>query len=162
MSEMYRICHNCGASLTAGETYCPRCGAKYIEPIVQKPREFEPFPPDQSAASEQTEPQVAQQPVVLPPPPQMRSAPSPYAANRYGQQPPVRPGPGQVGGPPQPPNGDSGTGMRINLIISIIVGAVLLLLLVSGLFYFLGQRSNTTPGTTPTPGVTPTPTAVHN
>ncbi len=157
MSEMYRICHNCGASLTAGETYCPRCGAKYIEPIVQKPREFEPFPPDQSAASEQTEPQVAQQPVVLPPPPQMRSAPSPYAANRYGQQPPVRPGPGQVGGPPQPPNGDSGTGMRINLIISIIVGAVLLLLLVSGLFYFLGQRSNTTPGTTPTPGVTPTP-----
>ncbi len=113
MSEMYRICHNCGASLTAGETYCPRCGAKYIEPIVQKPREFEPFPPDQSAASEQTEPQVAQQPVVLPPPPQMRSAPSPYAANRYGQQPPVRPGPGQVGGPPQPPNGDSGTGMRI-------------------------------------------------
>jgi zinc-ribbon domain len=170
MSSQYRICHNCGASVTPGETYCPRCGAQYVEPIVQKPGEFDPFPPEHVNPSEQTEPYVAQpqQPVVLPPPQQQvpyppqgqgyvpPSASSPYAAGGYGQQ-----VPGQVGGPPQPPESDTPQGLSTSLIIGLIVAAVLLLLLVGGLFFILGQRNNTTPGTTPTPGVTPaaTPTA---
>jgi hypothetical protein len=167
MSSQYRICHNCGASLAQGETRCPRCGSQYVEPIVQKPGEFEPFPPDQVNASGQTEPYEAQpqQPVVLPPPQQQApyppqgqgyvqpSPPQPYAAGGYGQQ-----VPGQVGGPPQPPESDTRQGQNISLIIGLVVAAVLLLLLVGGLFYVLGQRNNTTPGTTPTPGVTPTAT----
>jgi len=70
MSSQYRICHNCGASLAPGETHCPRCGVPYVEPIIQTPGEFEPFPPDQANASGQTEPYEVQpqQPVVLPPP----------------------------------------------------------------------------------------------
>lgn len=167
MSSQYRICHNCGASLTPGETYCPRCGAQYVEPIVQKPGEFDPFPPEQAHASEQTEPYVAQpqQPVILPPPQQQApyppqgqgyvppSSPSPYASGSYGQQ-----VPGQVGGPPQPPESDTRQGLSTSLIIGLVVAAVLVLILVGGLFYVLGQRNNTTPGTTPTPGVTPTST----
>ena len=165
MSSQYRICHNCGASLTPGETYCPRCGAQYVEPIVQKPGEFEPFPPDQVNASDQTEPYEVQpqQPVVLPPqqqapyPPQGQgyvqpTPPSPYAASGYNQQ-----VPGQVGGPPQPPE-DTTQGLNTSLVIGLVVAAVLLLLFVGGLFYVLGQRNNTSPGLTPTPGVTPTPT----
>src|SRR5947209_12354621 len=115
MSSQYRICHNCGASLTPGETYCPRCGAQYVEPIVQKPGEFEPFPPDQVNASGQTEPYEAQpqQPVVLPPPQQV-AYPSQgqeyvqqpqqvqYDAGGYNQQ-----TPGQVGVPPQTPESDT-------------------------------------------------------
>ena len=71
MSSQYRICHNCGASLTANQEFCSRCGAHYVEPIVQQPGEFEPFPPEQGPG----EPQVAQsqQPVVLPPPPQSQA-----------------------------------------------------------------------------------------
>jgi zinc ribbon protein len=167
MSSQYRICHNCGASLTPGETYCPRCGAEYVEPIVQKPGEFEPFPPDQVNASGQTEPYEAQpqQPVVLPPPQQQApyppqgqgyeqpSPPQPYADGGYAQQ-----APGQVGGPPQPPESDTRQGLNTSLVIGLVVAAVLLLVLVGGLFYVLGQRNNTTPGTTPTPGVTPTAT----
>ncbi len=167
MSSQYRICHNCGASLTPGETYCPRCGAQYVEPIVQKPGEFDPFPPEQVHASEQTEPYVAQpqQPVILPPPLQQSpyppqgqgsvppSSPSPYASGSYGQQ-----VPGQEGGPPQPPESDTRQGLSTSLIIGLVVAAVLVLILVGGLFYVLGQRNNTTPGTTPTPGITPTST----
>ena len=167
MSSQYRICHNCGASLTPGETYCPRCGAQYVEPIVQKPGEFDPFPPEQVNTSEQTEPYVAQpqQPVILPPPQQQApypsqgqgyvppSSPSPYASGSYGQQ-----VPGQVGGPPQPPESDTRQGISTSLIIGLVVAAVLVLILVGGLFYTLGQRNNTTPGTTPTPGITPTST----
>ena len=167
MSSQYRICHNCGASLTPGETYCPRCGAQYVEPIVQKPGEFDPFPPEQVNASDQTEPYVAQpqQPVILPPPQQQApyqpqgqgyvppSSPSPYASGSYGQQ-----VPGQVGGPPQPPEPDTRQGISTSLIIGLVVAAVLVLILVGGLFYVLGQRNSTTPGTTPTPGVTPTST----
>ncbi len=167
MSSQYRICHNCGASLTPGETYCPRCGAQYVEPIVQKPGEFDPFPPEQMHSSEQTEPYVAQpqQPVILPPPQQQSpyppqgqgsvppSSPSPYASGSYGQQ-----VPGQEGGPPQPPESDTRQGLSTSLIIGLVVAAVLVLILVGGLFYVLGQRNNTTPGTTPTPGVTPTST----
>src|SRR6266699_1322301 len=166
MRSQYRICHNCGASLTLDETRCPRCGAQYVEPIVQKPGEFEPFPPDQANASGQTEPYEVQpqQPVVLPRqqqapyPPQgqgymQSSPPQPYAAGGYGQQ-----GPGQVGGQPQPPESDTPQGLSTSLIIGLVVAAVLLLLLVGGLFYTLGQRNNAPPGLTPTPGVTPTAT----
>src|SRR5437773_8720812 len=165
MRSQYRICHNCGASLTLDETRCPRCGAQYVEPIVQKPGEFEPFPPDQVNASGQTEPYEVQpqQPVVLPPqqqapyPPQGQgyvqpTPPSPYAASGYNQQ-----VPGQVGGPPEAPE-DTTQGLNTSLVIGLVVAAVLLLLFVGGLFYVLGQRNNTSPGLTPTPGVTPTPT----
>src|SRR5438876_2728305 len=145
MSSQYRICHNCGASLTPGETYCPRCGAQYVEPIVQKPGEFDPFPPEQAKASEQTEPYVAQpqQPVVLPPPQQQASyppqgqgyvppsAPTPYASGGYGQQ-----TPGQVGGPSQPPTSDTDNRFRMNLIIGLIVLVVVLLGGLVGLFVF--------------------------
>ena len=77
MSSQYRICHNCGASLAPGETHCPRCGVPYVEHIIQKPGEFEPFPPDQANASGQTEPYEIQpqQPVVLPPPQQQAPYP---------------------------------------------------------------------------------------
>lgn len=167
MSSHYRICHNCGASLAPGETHCPRCGTPYVEPIVQRPGEFEPFPPDQTNASGQTEPYEVQpqQPVVLPPPQQQAPYPPqgqgyippssqpPYTVGGYGQQ-----SPGQVGGPPQPPESDTKQGLSTSLIIGLVVAAVLLLLLVGGLFYILGQRNNTSPGLTPTPGVTPTPT----
>ncbi len=167
MSSQYRICHNCGASLTPGETYCPRCGAPYVEPIVQKPGEFDPFPPEQVNASEQTEPYVAQpqQPVVLPPPQQQApyppqgqgyvppSSPSQSASDSYGQQ-----APDQVEVPPQPPESDTRQGLSVSLIIGLVVAAVLLLFLVGGLFYILGQRNNTAPATTPTPGITPTST----
>ena len=120
------------------------------------------------SSSEQTEPYVVQpqQPVVLPPPPQQPtpyqpqsqgyvppSAPSPYAPGGYGQQ-----MPGQVDGPPQPPESETKQGLSISLIIGLTVAAVLLLILVGGIFYILGQRNTTTPGTTPTPGVTPTST----
>ena len=30
MSQQYRICHNCGASLTPDQAYCPRYRAEYI------------------------------------------------------------------------------------------------------------------------------------
>jgi hypothetical protein len=167
MSSQYRICHNCGASLAPGETYCPRCGVPYVEPIVQRPGEFDPFPPDQANASAQTEPYEAQpqQPVVLPPPQQQApypyqgqgyvqpSPPTPYATSGYNQQ-----APGQVAGPPQPPEPDATPGLNISLIIGLVVVVVLLLLLLGGLFFVLGQRNNTTPAVTPTPGVTPTPT----
>ena len=168
MSSQYRICHNCGASLAPGETHCPRCGVPYVEPIIQTPGEFEPFPPDQANASGQTEPYEVQpqQPVILPPPQQQAPYPPqgqgyvqpspqpPYAASGYNQQ-----VPGQVGGPPQPPESDTRQGINTSLVIGLVVAAVLLLLLVGGLFYVLGQRNNNTPALTPTPGVTPTPTA---
>jgi len=167
MSSQYRICHNCGASLAPGETHCTRCGVPYVEPILQKPDEFEPFPPDQANASGQTEPYEVQpqQPVVLPPsqqqapyPPQGQgyeqpSPPSPYAASGYNQQ-----APGQVGGPPQPPESDTTQGLNISLIIGLVVAVLLLVLLVGGLFFVLAQRNNTVPAVTPTPGVTPTST----
>lgn len=159
MSERYHICQNCGTSLTTGETHCPRCGAQYVEPIVQQPGEFEPWPPQNLDASGPTEPQVAQQPVVLPPPHESGapSTPSPYISGGDEHQTPVTPEPGQVVGPSQPPISQTEKDLRISLIISIVVAVVLLLIIDSVLFYFLGQRANPTPGTTPTSGVTPTP-----
>jgi zinc-ribbon domain len=167
MSSEYRICHNCGASLTANEAYCPRCGAQFVEPIVQQPGEFEPFPPEQPSASEPTEPHAAQpqQPVILPPPPQSQASyppqgqgytPPPSTPASYGQQMPVTPG--QVGGPPQPPTSDTDNRLRMNLIIGLIVVVVILLLAIGGFFIFSNQKNNPSPATTPTPGVIPTPT----
>ncbi len=183
MSSQYRICHNCGAALAPGEIHCPRCGVPYSEPIVQQPGEFNPFPPDQGGASEQTEPYEAQsqQPVVLPPPPQQQTPyapqgqgygqpqqvypgqgqgygqppqPSPYAAGgSYDQQ-----GPGPDGGTSQVPESDTKQGMNISLIIGLVVVVVLLLMLIGGLVLVLGQRNNNPTAATPTPGVTPTPT----
>src|SRR5574340_969391 len=166
MSSQYRICHNCGAALAPGETHCPRCGAEYSEPIVQQPGEFNPFPPDQTSASGQTEPYEVQpqQPVVLPPPQQQTpyapqgqgygqpqqaypaqgqgygqpSQPSPYATGGgYDQQ-----GTGPDGESSQVPESDTKQGMNISLIIGLVVVVVLLLLLIGGLFFVLGQRNN--------------------
>jgi hypothetical protein len=133
---------------------------------MQKPGEFEPFPPDQANASAQTEPYEVQpqQPVVLPPqqqvpyPPQGQgyvqpTPPSQFATSGYNQQ-----APGQVGEPPQPPESDTTKGLNTSLIIGLVVAIVLLVLLIGGLFFVLAQKNNTTPAVTPTPGVTPTPT----
>jgi hypothetical protein len=174
MSSQYRICHNCGASLTANEAYCPRCGAQYVEPIIQQPGEFQPFPPEQGAG----EPHVAQpqQPVVLPPPPQQQvpyppqgqgyAPPSEPAS--YGQETPVEPGPEQAGGLSPPPTSENDNRLRINLIIGLIVLVVILLLVIGGFVIFSNQKNNpsaatptpgVTPTHTPTPGTTPTPTS---
>ncbi len=167
MSSQYRICHNCGATLTPGETYCPRCGVPYAEPIMQKPGEFEPFPPDQANASAETEPYQVQpqQPVVLPPPQQQvpyppqgqgyiqPPPPSQYAPSGYDQQ-----TPGQIGEPPQTPESDTTQGLNISLIIGLVVAVLLLILLMGSLFFVFAQRNNNALAVTPTPGVTPTPT----
>ncbi len=140
MSQQYRICHNCGESLTPDQAYCPRCGAQYVAPIVQQP--------------------------VVPPPPQPQTpyppqgqgyTPPSYPAN-YGQQTPMAPGPEQVSGSPQPPTSQTGQGVSPFLIIGIVVVILLLLVGVGSLFYNLGQQNNSKPGTTLTPGITPTPT----
>jgi len=167
MSSQSRICQNCGASLAPGETHCPRCGVPYVDQVIQKPGEFEPFPPDQANASGQTEPYEVQpqQPVVLPPPQQQAPYPpqgqgyvqpsqqAQYGAGGYDQQ-----TPGQVGVPPQTPESDTTQGLNISLVIGLVVAVVLLLILVGGLFFVLGQRNNNSTATTPTPGVTPTST----
>lgn len=166
MSSQYRICQNCGATLAPGETHCPRCGVPYVDQMIQKPGEFEPFPPDQANASGQTEPYEIQpqQPVVLPPPQQQvpyppqegyvqPPPPAPYGAGGYNQQ-----TPGQFGVPPQTPESDTKQGLSISLIIGLVVAVVLILILVGGLFFVLGQRNNNSTATTPTPGVTPTST----
>ncbi len=162
MSERYRTCQNCGASLRAGQTYCPRCGAPYVEPMIQRPGEFEPFPPEQPGASSPAGPYGAQQPVILAPsqpgtpyPPQGQVyAQPPYG---YGQQEEMAAG--QAGGSPEPPVSQNGQGFRISLIIGSVFVLLVLLGGIAGLFYFLGQQNSSTPGTTPTPGITPTPTA---
>jgi zinc-ribbon domain len=162
MSQRYRTCQNCGASLTAGQTYCPRCGAPYIEPIIQRPGEFEPFPPEQPGASSPARPYGAQQPVI-PAPPQPGTPYPPQGQGytqppyRYGQQEEMAAG--QAGGSPEPPASQNGQGFRTSLIIGIVFLLLVLLGGVAGLFYFLGQQNSSTPGTTPTSTPTPTPTA---
>src|SRR5260370_39859319 len=44
LSQQYRICHSCGASLTPDQAYSPRCGAQYVTPIVQQPAVTPPQP----------------------------------------------------------------------------------------------------------------------
>jgi len=141
MSQPYRICHNCGASLTPDQAYCPRCGAQYVVSIVHQP--------------------------VVPPPPQPQAPyppqgqgyiPSPYSSASYGQQTPITPVPGQVGDSPQPPSSQTGRGVSPFLLIGMVVVILLLLVGVGSLLYTLGQQHSSKPGTTPTPGITPTPT----
>jgi zinc ribbon protein len=144
MALQYRICHNCGAALTPDQAYCPECGAQYTEPVYQEP--VVPPPPQQAQVPYQ---QPAQG--YYPPPAQ-----SPYYPSGYGQQAPMAPG--QVGGSPQPPPQQPRKGVSPFLIIALVVVALLLLVGTGSLFYNLGQRHGTQPGTTPTPGITPTPT----
>ncbi|MGZ6367780.1 MAG: hypothetical protein ACXWPS_17705 [Ktedonobacteraceae bacterium] len=157
MSSQYRICQNCGATLAPGETLCSRCGVPYVDQMIQKPGEFEPFPPDQTNAAGQTEPYEIQpqQPVPYPPQEGYAQPPQPaqYGAGGYNQQ-----APDQVGVPPQTPESDTKQGLNISLIIGLVVAVVLLLMLVGGLFFVMGQRNNNSTATTPTPGVTPTST----
>jgi hypothetical protein len=144
MTLQYRICHNCGASLTPDQAYCPRCGAQYIEPVIQEPGV--PLPPQQAQVPYQQQGQG-----FAPPPTTSPSYPS-----SYGQQGQMTPG--QVGGSPQPPPLQSRKGVSPLLIIAIVVVALLVLVGTGSLFYNLGQRNSSQPGTTPTPGITPAPT----
>jgi hypothetical protein len=144
MTLQYRICHNCGAALTPDQAYCPGCGAQYTEPFYQEPM-VQP-PPQQAQVPYQQQGQV-----YAPPPMQ-----SPYYPSGYGQQ--AQMAPGQVGGLPQPPPQQPRKGVSPFLIIFIVVVALLLLVGTGSLFYNLGQRNSSQPGTTPTPGITPTPT----
>jgi zinc-ribbon domain len=139
MTLQYRICHNCGASLTPDQAYCPRCGAQYIEPIIQQSG-FSPPPQAQF-------PYQPQDQSYAPPP-----TPSPYYPSNYGQQ--AQMTPGQMGGSPPPPQ--TRKGVSPFLIIAIVVVALLLLVGIGSLFYNLGQQNGSKPGTTPIPGITPT------
>ena len=144
MTLQYRICHNCGASLTPDQAYCPRCGAQYIEQVIQEP--VAPLPPQQAQVPYQPQGQsYAQSPTS-----------SPNYPSNYGQQ--AQMTPGQVGGSPEPPPPQSRKGVSPFLIIAIVVVALLVLVGTGSLFYNLGQRNSSQPGTTPTPGSTPTPT----
>jgi len=141
MTLEYRLCHNCGASLTPDQAYCPRCGAQYIEQVIQEPGA--PFPP-QAQVPYQTQGQG-----YAPPPTSSSDYPS-----SYGQQ--AQMTPGQVGGSPPPPQ--SRKGVSPFLIIAIVVVALLVLVGTGTLFYNIGQRNSSQPGTTPAPGITPAPT----
>ncbi len=143
MTLQYRICHNCGASLTPDQAYCPRCGAQSIEPITQQP--------GFSAPPQAQVPYQPQDQGYAPSP-----TPSPYYPSNYGQQ--AQMAPGQVGSSPQPPPSQLRRGVSPFLIIAIVVVALLLLVGTGSLFYNLGQRNSSQPGTTPTPGITPAPT----
>ena len=144
MTLQYRICHNCGASLTPDQAYCPRCGAQYIEPVIQEPGA--PLPPQQAQVPYQPQGQsYAQSPTS-----------SPNYPSNYGQQ--AQMTPGQVGGSPEPQPPQSRKGVSPFLIIAIVVVALLLLVGTGSLFYTLGQHNSSQTGTTPTPGITPTPT----
>src|SRR5215471_19837628 len=107
MTQRYRICHNCGASLTPDQAYCPRCGAQYTGPIIQQP--VVPPPPQAQA------PYQPQGQSYAPP-----GAPSPYyPSSYYGQQAQMKPG--QVGGSPQPPPSQPRRGVSPFLFIFIVV-----------------------------------------
>ena len=144
MTLQYRICHNCGATLTPDQAYCPRCGAQYIEPVIQEP--VAPLPPQQAQV-----PYKPQGQFYAPPP-----TSSPDYPSNYGQQ--AQMTPGQGGGPPQPPSSQPRKGVSPFLIIALVVVALLVLVGTGSLFYTLGQRNSPQPGTTPTPGITPAPT----
>jgi hypothetical protein len=144
MAQQYRICHNCGASLTPDQAYCPRCGVQYMEPMIQQPG----FPPPPQA-------QVPYQPQgqgYAPPP---TSSPY-YPPGSYGQQ--AQMTPGQVGGSPQPPPLQPRKGVSPFLLIALVVVALLVIVGIGSIFYNLAQHKSSQPGTTPTPGITPTAT----
>jgi hypothetical protein len=143
MVQQYRICHNCGASLTPDQAFCPRCGAQYIAPVIQEP--VAPLPPQVQVPFQSQSQGYAQPPTS-----------SPDYPSSYGQQAQMKPG--QVGGSPQPPPQQPRRGVSPFLIIAIVVVALLLLVGTGSLFYNLGQRNSSQPGTTPTPGITPAPT----
>jgi hypothetical protein len=143
MSQQYRICHNCGASLTPDQAFCPRCGAQYVEPIMQQP--VVPPPPQAQA------PYQPQGQGYAPPP-----TPPPSYPSSYGQQGQMTPG--QVGDSPQLPPPQTGRGVSPFLVIAIVIVVLLLLVGIGRLFYNLSQQHSTNPGTTPTPGITPTAT----
>jgi zinc-ribbon domain len=144
MTLQYRICHNCGASLTSDQAFCPRCGAQYIESVFQEPGV--PLPPQQAQVPYQQQGQGFAQPPTS----------SPSYPSSYEQQ--AHMTPGQVGGSPQPPPSQSRKGVSPFLIIAIVVVALLVLVGIGSLFYNLGQRNSSQPGTTPIPGITPVPT----
>lgn len=138
MSEQYRTCQNCGASLAPGQTYCARCGAPYVEPIIQQPGVLPPSQPG------------------TPYPPQGQGYAQPYVPSSYPPE-QAQMAAGQEGGSPEAPPSQTGQGLRISLIIGAVVLLLLLLGGVGGLFYYLGRSS--APATpTPVPGITPTPT----
>jgi hypothetical protein len=141
MTLQYRICHNCGASLTPDQAYCHCCGAQSIDQITQQP--------GLSAPPQTQVPYQPQDQGYAPPP-------SPYYPSSYGQQ--AHMTPDQVGDSSQPPPSQPWSGVSPFLIIAIVVVALLLLVGTGSLFYTLGQRNSSQPGTTPTPGITPAPT----
>jgi hypothetical protein len=143
MTLQYRICHNCGATLTPDQAFCPRCGAQYVESVFQEPV---------VSSSPQGQVPYQQQGQGYASPP----TPPPGYPSHYGQQAPMTPG--QVGGSPQPPPTQPTQGISPFLIIAIVVVVLLLLVGTGGLFYHLGQENGTQPGTTPTPGITPVAT----
>ena len=143
MTLQYRICRNCGFSLTPDQAFCPRCGAQYIEPTIQQP--VVPPPPQAQA------PYPSQSQGYAPPP-----TPMPCYPSSYGQQ--AQMTPGQGGGPPQPPSSQPRKGVSPFLIIALVVVALLVLVGIGSLFYTLAQQNGSKPGTTPAPGITPTPT----
>ena len=140
MTQQYRICRNCGASLTPDQAYCPRCGAQYIEPTIQQPVVS---PPPQAQAPYQSQSQGYA-------PPQ---TPMPGYPSSYGQQ--AQMTPGQVGG--SPPSPQPRKGVSPFLIIALVVVALLVSVGIGSLFYNLAQQNGSKPGTTPAPGITPTP-----
>lgn len=144
MTQQYRICHNCGASLTPDQAYCPRCGAQAIEPVIQE--SVPPLPLQQAQASNQQQGQGY---------PQTPTSSS-YYSSSYGQQ--AQMAPGQAGGSPQPPPPQQRKGVSPFLIIALVVVALLLLVGTGSLFYNLGQHNSSQPGTTPAPGITPVAT----
>ena len=143
MTQQYRICRNCGFSLTSDQAFCPRCGAQYIEPIIQQP--VVPPPPQAQV------PYQPQDQSYAPPP-----TPSPSYPSSYGQQ--AQMTPEQIGGSPPPPTPETGKGVSPFLIIAIVVVVLLLLVGIGSLFYNLSQQNGSKPSTTPTPAITPAPT----
>ena len=143
MTQQYRICRNCGFSLTPDQAFCPRCGSQYIEPTIQQP--VVPPPPLEQV------PYQPQDQFYAPPP-----TSSPDYPSNYGQQ--AQMTPGQGGGSPQPPSSQPGRGVSPFLIIALVVVALLVLVGIGSLFYNLAQQNSSKPGTTPTPGITPAPT----
>jgi hypothetical protein len=134
VSQQYRICHNCGASLTPDQAYCPRCGAQYMEPIIQQPVVSPPptsspsYPPSYGQQAQMTPGQVGGSPQF--PPPQTRRGVSPFLIIGL---------------------------VVVGLLLLVGIGS-----LFYNLSQHNSSKPGTTPTPgitpTPTPGITPTPT----